>query len=184
MNSPITTSASRLPSAKSASSEEVRPRLRAAIEQLGLAGLANDTKWDRLISEIRGWTEWRPSYRWCALDTGFVSRWDVEWFYHLPFPFIGVRWFEISCTQQLPALGGRYSPDHLRLPRIISHRERLTKLICDIGFTFRIYGEVIRIFGYAPLDETNQADGDEIQALPANKPEPNAGGSGSGPSVA
>ena len=143
----------RLPTAKSARSADERPKIRAAIQRLGLAGLANDTKWNRLISEIRSWDGWRPSFRHCWLENDYISGWDVEWFYHLPIPFIGVRWFEISCTQELPASGGRYSPDALRLPKIVSHLTTVVSLVSDIGFTFRVYDQTVRIFGYSPVDE-------------------------------
>ena len=145
----------RLPSAKSARSPKDREQIRAAIQRLGLTGLANDTKWDELISEIRTWDGWRPSFRASAVENGYVSNWDAEWFYHLPFPMIGVRWMDISCTQRISPSGGQYSPDALRLPRIVSHQDRVTKLLESIGLVFRVYGDVVRVFGYAPLDQSD-----------------------------
>ncbi|PHR95223.1 MAG: hypothetical protein COA78_30640 [Blastopirellula sp.] len=99
------------------------------------AGLANNTKWNALISEIRSWEDWRPSYRTKCIN-GYISDWDVEWFYHLPFPFKYTLWFDISCQK--------------------SHEENksneLQLLVKTIGFDYKINQDLIRIFGCAPRD--------------------------------
>lgn len=82
--------------------EGVKERdIRARAASRRLVGAANNTKWNELISYFRGMPDWRPSYRWKSVD-GYVSGWDVEWFYHLPFPFIGVQWLDVDCANMWP----------------------------------------------------------------------------------
>jgi len=85
----------RLPNAKSARLSTERAKIRRVVARRGLAGLANDTKWDKLIDAVRAHEGWRPSYRYKCVD-GPPSGWDVEWFHHLPFPLISVEWLDIA----------------------------------------------------------------------------------------
>ena len=55
-----------------------------------LAGAANTTKWNELISYFRRRSAWRPKFRSKSIAGG-TTKWDSEWVYHLPFPFIGVE---------------------------------------------------------------------------------------------
>ena len=93
-----------LPTAKSATSVDEREQIRRVIVARGLCGLANDTKWDELIAAIRQLEQPRPQYRFKCVD-GVPSDWDAEWFYHLPFPFISVEWFDISCSTRSVEIG-------------------------------------------------------------------------------
>ena len=102
-------------------------------------GLANNTKWDELIDEIRSWESWRPSYRTKCIN-GYVAGWDVEWFYHLPFPFKYTLWFDIGCHQK--------TDDGHSLDRTSD----LVLLVTKIGFEFEVRGDVLRIFSYTPKD--------------------------------
>ena len=104
--------------------------------------LANDTKWNELIEYMRGLEGWRPSYR-SKWVNGHISGWDVEWFYHLPFPFVGVEWFDIGMHQQTRA--GILLP-----PQIIDHSTRILNKLKDIGFELEARGDVVRIWGYSP----------------------------------
>src|SRR5688572_29326683 len=88
-----------LPAAKAGHSPEERERLKRVIAGRGLCGLANDTKWDEFISGVRARATWRPSYRYKSVACP-PSSWDVEWFYHLPFPFIRVEWFDVGYLQE------------------------------------------------------------------------------------
>ena len=88
-----------LPTAKSARSPDERAKLKRVIEERGLCGLANDTKWDEFISGMRARQDWRPSYRYKCID-GPPSSWDVEWFYHLPFPLVSVEWLDVGFLQE------------------------------------------------------------------------------------
>lgn len=104
--------------------------------------LANDTKWNELIHYMRALEDWRPSYR-SKWVNGHISGWDVEWFYHLPFPFVGVEWFDIGMYQEV-RLG------RLIAPKIIDHSPTILGKLKDIGFDFESKGDVVRIWGYFP----------------------------------
>ncbi|MBR8157684.1 hypothetical protein KDX20_24945 [Burkholderia cenocepacia] len=86
--------------------------------------LANDTKWNELISFMRALEKWRPSYR-SKWVNGHVSRWDVEWFYHLPFPFVGVEWMDIGLHQSA-------SVTH----EAVDHSALVLSKLAEIGFEF------------------------------------------------
>ena len=132
-----------LPNAKSARSPTERENLLRLISQRGLAGLANDTKWNELISAMRTRVDWQPSYRYKSID-GPVSNWDVEWFYHLPFPMLSVEWLDIGHLQQVIAP---------RLPRrieIVDHSSWIEPLLKRIGLDHCKGQSMIRVFGYSP----------------------------------
>jgi hypothetical protein len=97
-----------------------------------LCGLANNTKWNELITVVRSYEKWKPSYRTKSV-TGYISGWDSEWFYHLPFPFLCVEWFDIS----------------LEAPSGVS-AEWVLSLVEKIGFEFEINNDILRIWGYSP----------------------------------
>ena len=131
-----------LPTAKSACLHGERDKLRRLIERSGLCGLANNTKWDELIAAMRSRTEWRPSYRYKCID-GHPSGWDVEWFYHLPFP-MSVEWLDIAHQQDVrePRLPPR--------THVIDHSAWIVELLRAAGLDYRSGTSMIRIFGYAP----------------------------------
>lgn len=79
-----------LPHAGIAHDDATRKRIDAAVSARNLARASNNTRWDELISYFRNQTGWRPSYRSKSV-TGYIFGWDVEWFYHLPFPFASVE---------------------------------------------------------------------------------------------
>ncbi len=132
-----------LPTSKSARSPEDREKLRRLVAQRGLGGLANDTKWDEFITAIRAHSEWRPSYRYKCID-GPPSGWDVEWFYHLPFPLMSVEWLDLGHLQEVW--------EHRLPPRItnIDHSTWLVPLLQRIGLDHKVGAKMIRIFGYSP----------------------------------
>ncbi|HEY3963824.1 MAG TPA: DUF6678 family protein [Planctomycetaceae bacterium] len=133
----------KLPSAKSARTPGEREQVQRVVADRGLGGLANDTKWDELITAIRGRDAWRPSYRFKCVD-GPPSPWDVEWFYHLPFPMISVEWFDIAYLQEVR--------EHRLPPRIhvVDHSAWIEVLLAEIGLDYRKGATTIRIFGYFP----------------------------------
>ncbi len=122
-----------IPTAKSESVPDEREKLWRVIRQRNLVGFANDTKWDELICAMRARPQWRPSYRFQCID-GPPSEWDVEWFYHLPFPMVSVEWMDVS------TVGGRGRDD----------AEWIRALIRGIGFDHRVGTKMVRIFGYSP----------------------------------
>ncbi|HEX2972471.1 MAG TPA: DUF6678 family protein [Tepidisphaeraceae bacterium] len=134
---------SSLPTAKSAQSPAERDHLRRVASNRSLCGLANDTKWDEFISEMRAPEEWRPSYRYKCID-GPPSAWDAEWFYHLPFPMVSVEWLDVAFLQE--------RREHRLPPRITvtDHSAWLEDLLHEIGLDYEKGKTMIRIFGYSP----------------------------------
>jgi hypothetical protein len=126
------------------------PRLRKLIVEQGLVGLANDPKWNELITHFRTLPDasWRPSYRFRCIDSGYVSEWDTEWWYHLPFPFIAVMWFDISFVQSTRG-------HHLLPASEVDHSASIMHILDRIGFDHQKAEDYIRIFGYAPRDYTD-----------------------------
>lgn len=104
--------------------------------------LANDTKWNELLQYVRGLEGWRPSYR-SKWVNGQVSGWDTEWCYHLPFPFVGVEWFDIGLYEHVRS--GR-----LTAPKVIDHSREIASALEKIGFDFEVKDDIARIWGYFP----------------------------------
>ena len=121
---------------------DVIARTRRLIEEQGLGGLANNTKWNRLITTMRQRDGWTPGYRFKCLE-GPPQGWDVEWWHHLPFPFITVEWFDIQTLEKIQR--GQLVP-----PLTVDHSDWIGTLLTEIGFDFRQGKEVFRIFGYTP----------------------------------
>lgn len=115
---------------------------RAIAASRGLVGAANNTKWNELISYVRGMSGWRPSYRSKSV-TVYISQWDVEWFYHLPFPFSAVQWLDIGLHE-------RESVARLLPPKITDHSTEMIAVLRSIGFDFEVRGDVVRVWGYLP----------------------------------
>ena len=123
------------------------PKFHKLIERRGLVSLANNTKWDELINAIRSTPQnsWKPSYRCKCIDSDFVSEWDCEWWYHLPYPFICVQWLDLSFQEDISV--GRRLPS-----KILDHSLQLEALLSRIGLDYEKGLDSIRIFGYAPRD--------------------------------
>jgi hypothetical protein len=131
------------PAANSAHEGEL-PKLRSLAATLNLCGLANDTKWNALLTAMRSKSVWVPSFRYRCIDSDFVSSWDGEWWHHVPMPMISVAWMEL-----------RHSEYDYRLPpRRIDHSRELCELLDEIGFDYAVGEHAIRIFGYSPRDTT------------------------------
>lgn len=131
----------RLPLADTGSDEE-KARLRAHIARRNLASAANTTRWNALLALMRAQEHWRPSWR-CRCVNGFVTRWDTEWDYHLPFPFLGVEWFDIGLYAE--EFVGRLLPR-----KVIDHGVWIVPALQRIGLDFEVRGDVLRIWGYWP----------------------------------
>nr|WP_274050681.1 DUF6678 family protein [Thalassomonas haliotis] len=74
---------------------------------------------------------------------GHISNWDAEWYYHLPFPFVGVQWFDIGTHQEI--MNGQLIENE-----IFDHSEKIIELLNKIGLSFDIAGDFIRVWGYLP----------------------------------
>ncbi|XAM00355.1 hypothetical protein OT109_02995 [Phycisphaeraceae bacterium D3-23] len=121
---------------------DVIGRARRLVMDRGWSSLANDTKWNQLITTMRVQKEWRPSYRYKSID-GLPSQWDVEWWYHLPFPFIYVQWFDIGCIEK------KQSGTHVAA-EYIDRSDWIENLLTEFGFDFKKSTDFYRIFGYYP----------------------------------
>jgi hypothetical protein len=127
-----------------AGSAAEKAKIRRVVEERGLVGAANDTQWSILINHMRTREDWRPSYRYKCVD-GPPSSWDVEWFYHLPFPMMSVEWFDVGLTQENPR--GR-----LFKPSITDHRAWILNVLNEARLSYEVHGDIARIFGYLPRD--------------------------------
>lgn len=132
-----------LPRADAGQNDKKRKQIQAAVAARNLASAANNTKWNELINRFRQREGWRPSFRSKSV-TGYISEWDSEWFYHLPFPFAYVEWFDIGLWGTAPAKGMLY-PETL-----IDHTEEISQVVAHIGFEFEVRADVLRIWGYLP----------------------------------
>lgn len=131
--------------ARGPSFEEARSKLRKVASARGLGGLANDTKWDELITWARAQTAYRPSYRFKCIDTPHVTNWDGEWYYHLPYPLSSVEWLEISFLEIKHQ--ARLVP-----PVTKDHSVLIEEALQAIGLEYLKGRSAFRIFGYAPYN--------------------------------
>ena len=140
------------------------PKYRKIVAAKGLSGLANDTKWNELLQRMRARDvkQWCPGFRFQCLGSDHISRWDAEWWHHLPFPFISVSWFDLSYREEITI--ARLLPT-----KTIDHSAEIETLLSEIGFDFEKGAEAMRIFGYAPRDYTDFKK-EPNQALRHNDP--------------
>ncbi|HDY91839.1 MAG TPA: hypothetical protein ENH67_09225 [Pseudoalteromonas sp.] len=113
-----------LPMADAVSDEKDVKQAKRIIAEKQLVGAANNTKWNKLISEMRELPN-PPCYR-TKVVNGYISGWDSEWYYHLPFPLLCVEWIDIELT------------------------DNALSLVSSIGFEFEKTKSTIRIWGYFP----------------------------------
>ena len=64
-------------------------------EAEGYAAWMNDTKWRELCYAFSAW-EKSPAWRTRDLLSGYVSRWDREWFHHVGPDYCSIEWLEID----------------------------------------------------------------------------------------
>ena len=145
-----------IPSASSLKSANAQRKIQRVVVERGLCGLVNDTKWDEFISEMRSRNDWKPRFRFKCVEGG-PSEWDTEWFYHLPFPFVSVEWFDITYLQD--------TREHRLPPRIhtTDHSAWIEELLRRIGLEYHKGKVMSRIFGYSPksmksFDEKSAAE--------------------------
>ncbi len=131
-----------LPLADAVPQGQDKEKIAAQARRKFSGALANDTKWNALIEYVRSLEGWRPSYR-SKWINGHVSGWDTEWYYHLPFPFVGVEWFEIGLHQNIRT-------GLLIAPQIVDHSPAIIGKLQGTGFDFEVKGDVVRIWGYYP----------------------------------
>ncbi|WP_288380800.1 DUF6678 family protein [uncultured Massilia sp.] len=129
-----------LPTASAGYNDATRKKINAIVAKRNLSRASNNTRWNELINHFRHSQERRPFYRFKTLDDDRISGWDSEWFYHLPFPFSTVEWFDIGLKTKA---GGR-----LLAP--VDNTDEISRAVQNIGFEFEVRADVLRIWGYLP----------------------------------
>ena len=133
----------KLPMADAGSkNSNVKTRILRVVEQRQLVGAANNVKWNKLLTSMREREVWSPSYRYKWVE-GYTSNWATDWCFHLPYPFVGVEWFDIGLHQNIRI--GRLVDD-----KIVDHSDWITALLKEIRFEYEQAGDVARIWGYLP----------------------------------
>ncbi|MFS2032994.1 DUF6678 family protein [Polaromonas sp. CT11-55] len=130
-----------LPLANAVPENEDREKIALQARRKFSGALANDTKWNELIVYVRG-LGYKPSYR-SKWVSGHISGWDTEWCYHLPFPFVGVEWFDLG-------LHGEARTGRLLAPKVIDYSPTMLGKLKEIGFDFEYREGFARIWGYYP----------------------------------
>ena len=107
---------------------------RALANTFDYTSTANKTKWLKLRDFVLT-LDVRPRFRSKILETGYVSKWDGEWYYHLigesainEGNFKEIEWFELA---------GSALEDHTIIERISS-----------IGFCGEFVDGNLRLYGY------------------------------------
>lgn len=133
-----------LPLADAVREGDDKQRYLKIVAQHQLVGAANNTKWNKLITFMRDKEGWTPEWKFQGIDNSSWG-WDSEWNYHLPFPFISVKWFDINPIEEVHR-------GKLLNPEIIDHSDWIIELLEEIGFFIEVTKhKVIRIWGYTPV---------------------------------
>jgi hypothetical protein len=119
-----------------------RVKLRRLAGELGLGGLASDTKWIELIDACRALSWYGPRYRYKCIDGNYVSEWDCEW-EAMPYPFSAIKWIDIFCKEDI-------TPNPAASKQVYDHSVEIEKLLSRIGLDFVRGENMIRVFAYAP----------------------------------
>ena len=128
-------------SSQSAKLDRQREKLRQLAAELGLGGLANDTKWRELVA-ICCSQEWSgPLYRYKCIDAEQVSTWNAEW-EAIPQPSASIEWLDIYTTETIPR--GLLPQD------TIDHAAEIGEILSRIGFEFQAGKSMTRVYGYSP----------------------------------
>jgi hypothetical protein len=127
--------------------EAERVKLRRLAGDLGLGGLASDTKWIELINASRtsSWTG--PWYRCKCIDNNYISHWDSEW-EAMPYPFSAIEWIDIFCKEVItwdPVTRKTVAANQIK-----DHSTEVATILARIGLEFVRGENMIRVFAYAP----------------------------------
>ena len=92
----------------------------------------NDTKWEEIRLAMYGLGELHPKWRTRDRETGFVSPWDGEWFYHFRSGgYSTIEWLEIEVSND-------------------AQRAAVLEALRAIHVPGEDNGHVLRIHGYVP----------------------------------
>ncbi|ALO42783.1 DUF6678 family protein [Pseudoalteromonas phenolica] len=132
-----------LPTAESCPQEIDKSKLLKQIHQKQLVGLCNNTKWNEILTAFRD-NQWFVANR-SKWINGQISQWENDWAYHLPFPFLGVEWFDI-CYEKVDfhiENGGRHTV-------VTNLKNEILEFIKNVGVEFEFNNTFVRVWGYAP----------------------------------
>lgn len=94
--------------------------------------LMNNTKWNEVRIGMYGLGELSPRFRVRNLNSGHVSDWDGEWFYHFVGRHEEDEWVEVAVTSAV-------------------QREAVLSILRAVGVPCVATEAGFKIFGYAPL---------------------------------
>ena len=100
-------------------------KVRALVARKNWIGAANTTKWNELITYFRGKQGWTPDHR-SKWVNGYVSEWGGDWHYHLPLPFLGVEWLDITVEHKI-------NVGMLVSPQVVNHSGEIIEVLKKIG---------------------------------------------------
>lgn len=67
----------------------------------GLIPVMNNTKWEEVRLAMYSLGDVHPTWRTRDIETGYVSEWDGEWFYHFrDGGYDSIEWLEITITSE------------------------------------------------------------------------------------
>ncbi len=100
-----------------------------------MTGVMNNTKWEELRLGMYNLNDLSPQWRTRDLESGYVSQWDREWYYHFRTSgYKTIEWVEIKVDT-----------------------EEQEKAVFEVIKKINLPGERInigyRIYGYAPKDK-------------------------------
>lgn len=132
-----------LPMADACSQGYDKAKILKEVYKKQLVGLCNNTKWNEILSTFRQ-KKWTVSNR-CKWISGNISKWENDWNYHLPFPFVGVEWFDIDFEKYEFFIkdGGRHE-------NIINLKSEILEFIQSVGVEYEVADKFVRIWGYGP----------------------------------
>ncbi len=124
------------------------PKLRKLAVAKGLTGLANNTKWNELLTYMRSASDEQrtPMFRCRCIDSEFIASWDSGWWYHAPLPMLSVYWLDLA-----------FAPNHLEPNKTVSKDtdlEQMIEVVKAFGFDYERSGSIVRIHAYAPRDRS------------------------------
>ena len=124
-----------------------RVKLRRLAGELGLGGLASDTKWIELINACRTLRWIGPRYRCKCIDSNYVCDWDYEW-EALPYPFSAIEWVDIFCMEDITR--DSVTRRTAAAKQTKDHSTEVETILALVGLDYVRGKNMIRVFAYAP----------------------------------
>jgi hypothetical protein len=100
---------------------------RRKAETDGLVSQINDTKWRELCFAFSAF-KIKPAWRTHDLLNGYLSSWDLDWFYHIGPDYCSIEWLEID-------------------PKDCDH-EIIRSVLQEVGAPFEESEGYFRVIGY------------------------------------